>query len=271
MRQEEPESKRRTVPWGKKKHMGARQEVADKIAKRYRESKDKATKSHILNEFVEVTGYNRHYAARKLRTEHLKVRESKGTQKKHRRVKGSKGRKPVYDNRIRSLVETIWELMDYSCGKRLASMMEEVVDNLDRHGKLALTSEDHALLMQISPSTIDRMLSVPRKENGYKGRSHTQHGALLKEAIRIRTFADWVEHRPGFVEIDLVSLEGGQASGALFFTLNMVDVNTGWVSMQAIKNKGQQATVEAIEELRRRLRLDLSGEKRRAPLSTRSS
>lgn len=121
--------------------------------------------------------------------------------------------------------------MDYACGKRLASMMEDVVDNMDLHDKLVLTSEDHAMLMQISPSTIDRMLSVVRKENGYKGRSHTQHGALLKEAIKIRTFADWVEHRPGFVEIDLVSHEGGQASGAFFFTLNMVDVNTEWVAL----------------------------------------
>ncbi len=239
--------------------MGARQEVAEKIAKRYRESKDKAIKGQILDEFVEVTGYNRHYAARKLRTEHLKVRESKGTRKKHRKVKSSRGRKQIYGNRIRSLVETIWELMDYSCGKRLASMMEDVVDNMDRHGKLALTSEDHALLMQISPSTIDRMLSVVRKENGYKGRSHTQHGALLKEAIKIRTFADWVEQRPGFVEIDLVGHEGGQASGDFFFTLNMVDVNTGWVAMQAIKNKSQQATVEAIEKLRRRLPFPLLG------------
>ncbi len=33
----------------------------------------------------------------------------------------------------------------------------------------------------------------------------TKPGSLLKNAIPIRTFADWVEHRPGFFEIDLVS------------------------------------------------------------------
>ncbi len=216
--------------------MNARQEVAEKMSKRYLETDEKGIRIQILNEFVQITGYNRSYAARKLRTGYLKSRRAKGKRKGQKTEKDRRGRKQVYDQRIRAYVEKIWEVMDLSCGKRMASMMKDVVDNMVRHEHLKICTEEKDLLLKISASTIDRMLAVAREENGYKGRSHTQHGALLKEAIQIRTFADWVEQRPGFVEIDLVGHEGGQLAGSFFYTLNMVDVHTGWVAMQAIKN-----------------------------------
>ncbi|TRZ80586.1 transposase, partial [bacterium] len=34
-----------------------------------------------------------------------------------------------------------------------------------------------------------------------KGRSGTKPGSLLKKAIPIRTFADWDEKKPGYVEV----------------------------------------------------------------------
>jgi hypothetical protein len=39
--------------------------------------------------------------------------------------------------------------------------------------------------------------------------AHTKPGSLLKSQIPIRTWAEWNEGRPGFVEIDLVGHEGG--------------------------------------------------------------
>ena len=36
------------------------------------------------------------------------------------------------------------------------------------------------------------------------GVAGTKPGTLLKKQIPIRTFAEWDEQRPGFVEIDLV-------------------------------------------------------------------
>jgi hypothetical protein len=41
----------------------------------------------------------------------------------------------------------------------------------------------------------------------------TKPGTLLKHQIPIRTFSEWNEHKPGFVEIDLVGHEGGEARG----------------------------------------------------------
>lgn len=46
-----------------------------------------------------------------------------------------------------------------------------------------------------------------------RGRSHTKPGSLLEDAIKSRTWAQWNDAVPGFVEIDLVGHEGGNAMG----------------------------------------------------------
>lgn len=42
-----------------------------------------------------------------------------------------------------------------------------------------------------------------------RGRSQTKPGSLLKSQIPIRTWAQWDDAVPGFVEIDLVGHDGG--------------------------------------------------------------
>ena len=44
-----------------------------------------------------------------------------------------------------------------------------------------------------------------------KSCSRTKPGSLLKSQILVRTWADWDDAKPGFVEIDLVSHDGGNA------------------------------------------------------------
>ncbi len=61
----------------------------------------------------------------------------------------------------------------------------------------------------ISAATIDRLLAPERKKKSLRARSGTKPGTLLKHQIPIRTFSQWDEHKPGFVEIDLVGHEGG--------------------------------------------------------------
>lgn len=57
-----------------------------------------------------------------------------------------------------------------------------------------------------------------------RGRSHTKPGSLLKSQIPIRTWADWDDAVPGFVEIDLVGHEGGNAAGEHAYTLTVTDI-----------------------------------------------
>lgn len=73
----------------------------------------------------------------------------------------------------------------------------------------------------MSPATIDRKLADERKRMLPRGRSHTKPGSLLKSQIPIRTWAEWDDPVPGFVEIELVGHEGGNAAGEYCFTLTV--------------------------------------------------
>ena len=53
------------------------------------------------------------------------------------------------------------------------------------------------------------------------GVSTTRPGNLLKHQIQVRTFADWDDVIPGFIEADLVAHCGGNTNGAFLNTLTM--------------------------------------------------
>ena len=90
-------------------------------------------------------------------------------------------------------------------------------------------------ILKISASTLDRLLSKEKAKMRLKGRTRTKPGTLLKHQIPIRTFTDWDESRPGFVEIDLVSHDGGNARGDYAQTLDVTDVYTGWTETQTME------------------------------------
>ena len=80
-----------------------------------------------------------------------------------------------------------------------------------------------------------------------RGRSRTKPGSLLKHQIPIRTFADWDDAEPGFVEIDLVAHDGGVAAGEYCYTLTMTDVATGWTVNRSVPNRARVWVIEAID------------------------
>jgi hypothetical protein len=130
---------------------------------------------------------------------------------------------------------------------------------LQKHKEFKVIGDTKKKLLRISASTIDRILKPERKKYELKGRSFTKPGTLLKNQIPIRTFADWDEQRPGFVEIDLFGHDGGDLRGDFIQTLNVTDVYTGWTEMQAVKKKAQICVFEALKYIRERLPFDLLG------------
>ena len=82
-----------------------------------------------------------------------------------------------------------------------------------------------------------------------RGRSHTKPGSLLKSQIAIRTWAQWDDAVPGFVEIDLVGHEGGNAIGDHCYTLTVTDIATGWTENRSVKNKARRWVIAALEEI----------------------
>lgn len=68
---------------------------------------------------------------------------------------------------------------------------------------------DTAELLSMSAAAIDRRLTEERAIRRLKGRRATKPGSLPRSQIPIRAWADWDDAQPGFVEIDLVSHDGG--------------------------------------------------------------
>jgi hypothetical protein len=72
----------------------------------------------------------------------------------------------------------------------------------------------------MSAATADRLLRSQRIR-GLRGLSTTRAGTLLKQQIPIRTFEEWKETRPGFLEADLVAHCGTDIEGGYLYTLTV--------------------------------------------------
>jgi len=92
--------------------------------------------------------------------------------------------------------------------------------------RVDVSDETAALLVAMSAATMDRRLAPDRVKLAVRGRRHTKPGSLLKDSIPIRTWAQWDDAVPGFVEIDLVGHEGGNAVGEHAYTLTVTDIAT---------------------------------------------
>ncbi len=158
-----------------------------------------------------------------------------------------RGRMPVYNDEVKNALRTVWAIMSFPAGKRLAPFIAEIVPVLERHGELRLTPEVRQKLLSMSAATIDRLLAHDRRHLEIKGRTGTKPGTLLKNTIPIRTFADWDDTRPGFLEIDLVAHDGGHPRGDFAQTLDMTDVATQWTETVAVPNKAQRWVFEALQ------------------------
>jgi len=122
-----------------------------------------------------------------------------------------------------------------------------------------MTAEIETQLCQMSPSTIDRLLHAWRRLGGRRPFNTTKPSSLLKSSIPIRTFADWQEDRPGFLEVDLVSHCGESSEGFYLTTLSTVDVDSGWSECIGVWGKGQVRVGGAIHRVRKRLPFSLLG------------
>jgi len=215
---------------------------------RYRKA-SKKERSAILDEYVRTTGHHRKYA--------IGVLSGKRKRAKH---PVRRPRCTIYGDEEARVLLVLSDLFDGICSKRLRAAMNIELPRLYEKGFLHITPLCYQKLIQVSPATIDRLLTG-RRLQVRKSRGFTKPGTLLKHRIPIRTWADWTEDRPGFCEMDLVDHSGGIViRGADHaWTLCFTDVQVTWTECVATPNKAQVHVFDAICRARERLPFPLLG------------
>jgi hypothetical protein len=222
------------------------QEYAQALRSRYFKA-SREEKGKMLDEFTQVTGLHRKAAIRLL---HRLIQRGAGKRC---------GRPRKYGTGVREVLRVVWEASDQLCSKRLQPFIPEMIKVLRQHGEQQIDVDQERLLCQMSAATIDRMLRPCRQAGGRRSLSTTRPGNLLKSSIPVRTFADWQENKPGFLEVDLVAHCGESADGFYLHTLSAVDVASGWIECLPVWGKGQVRVRSSVHRIRQRLPFGLLG------------
>ena len=226
----------------------SKRELLEVVRPRYLKA-SKAEKQTMLDEFTSATGYHRKYAIRVLKNQVQVQNHLKGKIKTY---------KTIYRGEVVQALEQIWEIYGHICSKRLQPFLPEAIKVLERCKEIEFSKDTKELLLKISSASIDRCLRPVRIKSSHC-LSTTKPGSLLKNLIPVRTFTEWNEERPGFMEIDLVAHCGNTTEGQYLNTLTCTDICSGWTDVTALPHRSQEAVSKAIHRMRQRLPFPVLG------------
>ncbi|MDP3912013.1 MAG: transposase family protein [Gemmatimonadales bacterium] len=208
----------------------------------------RAEKRQLLDEVVAVAHIHRKAAIRLLRRAPRAPRTASRA-----------GRPRYYGPDIAVAAAVLWQAAGRIGAHRLHPFVPELLARLTQCGELALTPAVDKLVRQASRPTLARLLAPARAQYPLRGATITRPGTWLKHQIPIRTFTEWNDARPGFLEVDLVAHCGSSTQGFYLCTLCAVDIASCWVELQAVWGKGQRRVGTAIHHVRQHLPVPLVG------------
>ncbi len=227
--------------------MASRAEVTTKYAKAYAKV-SKKDKGRVLDAVVDVTGWSRDNARRRL------VAASRVPPGAGRVVakKPRKPRTPKYSYDALKVLQQVWAASGGQCGKYLAVSMQLQLAGLERHGELVDGADRYSdqvrrELLAMSAASIDRYLKGAKATDQIRGVSTTKPSPLLRSSIKVRRAGDEVEAEPGFFEGDTVAHCGPTLKGEFARTLNLTDVHTGWVFTRSVRNNAHVHILGALK------------------------
>ena len=217
---------------GRREYLGVKQ-------RRYARASRKE-RSHILNELVEVTGLNRKYL--------IQLLAGDLRRKPRKRQRGR-----TYGPDVEAALLVVAESLDYICGKRLQPELLSMARALERHGELHLSPKVEESLGKISAATIDRILARHKSEIEKRlPRKSPPRPTKVQQAVPTKIIR-WDEREPGHFEVDLVWHCGITTSGDFVYTLQSIDVATGWSERCAILGKSSLVMTDAFRVIAHRL------------------
>jgi hypothetical protein len=223
-------------------------EYALRQRERYRQLTRRADKHALLDEIVAVTKRHRKAVIRLLR-------RAPG-----RPVGYPRGGRPRrYGPEVGRAAAVLWEAAGHIGPHRLQPFVPELLDRLAQCAELVVPPAVDKLVRQASAATLGRLLAPARAQRPARGLATTRAGRWLKGEIPIRTFAEWDDVQPGFLEIDLVAHCGSTTEGFSLCTLCAVDIATAWIELEAVWGKGQERVGAAIHRVRTQLPMPLLG------------
>jgi len=196
-----------------------------------------AQKGALMDTFVQATGYHRRYGMWLLNHAEDVLQAPAYKRASH------------YGPDVQHALFLVWHAANRIRAKRLIPFLPTLVEALERHEHLHHTEECRRQLLSMSAATADRLLRSQRKV-GQRGLSTTRAGTLLKQQIPIRTFEEWKETRPSFLEADLVAHCGADIEGGYVYTLTLTDVATGWTECLPLLHRSQEAVLAALRRAR---------------------
>jgi hypothetical protein len=224
----------------------ARKEYLQQLQKRYKTS-DKKGKTNILNEYISLTKHNRKYVINQLNR--IDLLEDKTVLKRNKQSRYEK---------IKPYLKQLWKWFDCICGQLLVPIIRQELDRLIEAKELMITNEERDLLITVSSSTVDRLLSKEKKTKDRKIYSTTKPKGKLKKGVPVK-LSQWDENRFGYTEIDTVAHCGSSTSGEFISSISLTDLASAWWEGEAIMGKGQRNTLQGIQNIQSRLPFDLLG------------
>lgn len=208
-------------------NIAERRKYLQRMQQRYREA-TRAGQGQLLTEMAVVTGLHRKSLIRLLRQPSL-ARQPRQRQ-----------RTRTYGLAVRGVIAVVWESLDYVCAERLTPALLPMARHLARFGECHPTPEVEAHLGTISRATVQRLLSrlpTPKPRLPQRG---PEAANQLRARVPMGRLA-WDLAEPGHFEVDLVHHCGSSATGEYVYTLQLVDIATGWSERVALLGRSQQA------------------------------
>ena len=209
-----------------------RRQYLKRMQKRYAKA-NQQEKTMLLNEMVQYTGMHR-VSIKRLMNGNL-------ARKRRSRERGT-----VYRSEFDCALALIWEATDYACAERITPNLVQLAELLEKHHELNLTPTLRQQLCKVSIATVRRHLpSIPQAHRRRKPRPPLNK---YQKQIPTRVIPRDIEN-PGHFEMDLVHHCGPRATGEYVYTLQLIDVATGWSGRRAILGRSYVVVADALVTL----------------------